>query len=377
MRLAHISDLHLGKRLGSFPLIEEQRDILRQIVDTAVRENCDGVLIAGDIYDKTSPSAEAVRLFDEFLTDLCDAKLSVYMISGNHDSSERVDYGSAIMERSDIHICGEYKGEPEIVTVSDEYGELDICLMPFIKPSYVRAYHEDCDIKTYTDMMRFAIDNSRIDTKRRCVLVCHQFITGALTSESEYSSVGTLDNIGAEVFEGFDYVALGHLHRPQNIRPNIRYCGTPLKYSASEIKPDKSVTIIELKDKNNIELSYIELKPLRDVVEHKDKYEVLMSAAYISKVNTEDYCFITLTDEDDIPYVMQKLRTVYKNIVKLSYDNLRTRTVSNVTASVSTMTKTPQQLFAELFKEQNGADMNSEQTEYIKGLIEKIWGDEE
>ncbi|SEL23248.1 exonuclease SbcCD subunit D [Ruminococcus albus] len=374
MRFAHVSDLHLGKRLGSYTLIEDQRHILSQIADIASAENCDGILIAGDIYDKSAPSAEAVKLFGEFLTKLRRNKLSVYIISGNHDSPERIDYGREIMADADIHICACYEGSPGVLTVTDEYGKLDICSVPFIKPSFVRGYCPNKEIKTYTDMMNAVIEQSGIDRNRRCIMMCHQFITGAITCDSEYISVGTLDNIGSEVFEGFDYVALGHIHSPQNIGKNIRYCGTPLKYSASEISHKKSVTIADIREKGDTVITTVPLVPMRDVMELRGEYNELMERSFYEKLDTDGFFFITLTDDTDIPNVMQKLRTVYHNIIQLSFDNRRTQTISEVTAAVHTDSKTPFELVAELFKEQNGAEMTEEQSVYIKDMIDKIWG---
>lgn len=373
MKLAHISDLHLGKRLVNYSLIEDQGHILSQIVDIVVKEGCDGILIAGDIYDKSAPSAEAVKLFDDFLTKLSKTKLAVYIISGNHDSPERIGYGGEIMSAADIHICADYDGSLHIAKASDDYGELDICMLPFVKPSYVKAFHHDADIKSYTDMMRTVIENSAIDKSRRCILMCHQFITDSSTCESEYSSVGTLDNIDAEVFEGFDYVALGHLHGPQEPAKNMRYCGTPLKYSRSEIEHEKSVTIVEVKEKNDVTISTVPLEPLHKMREIRGKYSELMSRDFYEKDDTEDYIYITLTDEEDIPNVMQKLMTVYGRIVQLGYDNQRTRRQAIAMGAVNTDTKTPFELFDTLFTEQNGCKMSAEQAEYIKGLIDEIW----
>lgn len=377
MKLAHIADLHLGKRLDNFSLFEDQQHILAQIIDIALKECCDGILIAGDVYDKSMPSAEAVRLFNDFLTKLSKTDLSVYIISGNHDSPERVDYASEMLKKADIHICAEYNGKPDIVTVSDGYGELDICLMPFVKPSTVRAYHPDAEIESYTDMMRTVIMESGIDLDRRCVMVCHQFITGSSTCDSEYAAVGTLDNIDASVFEGFDYVALGHLHSPQNVGKNARYSGTPLKYSVSEIAHKKSVTIVELKGKGEVEISTVPLTPLRDMIPLKGRYDSLMSQEFYKDLDLDAFYSITLTDEDEIPYVLNKLRTVYKNIVSLNYDNIRTRTETVITGEVSTETKSPLELFSSLFTQQMGREMDEAQSEYVRSLIEEIWGNEE
>lgn len=377
MKLAHISDLHLGRRLGGYPLMEDQRHILSQIADIAVNEGCDGIVIAGDIYDKSAPSAEAVGLFDEFLTRLSKTSLTVYIISGNHDSPERIGYGREILSGADIHICADQGSGLRIIRTEDGYGELDICLMPFVKPPYVRALYPDEKIESYTDMMRVTIERSGVDLSRRCLIICHQFITGAATCDSEYISVGTLDNIDAEVFEGFDYVAAGHIHGPQSIGKNIRYCGTPLKYSSSESGHSKSVTIVELKEKGNVSVNTLPLTPLREVREICGKYDELMSREFYQSFGREDFCYITLTDDEDIPNVMQKLRTVYPRIVQLSYDNSRTRKISMVTAAAQTDTKTPYELFSALFAEQNGCGLSPEQEEYVRELIDQIWGDEE
>ncbi|MBQ8966424.1 exonuclease SbcCD subunit D [Ruminococcus sp.] len=375
MKFAHISDLHLGKRLDNYSLIEDQRHILSQIIKIALDEGCDGILIAGDIYDKASPSAEAVKLFDEFLTELSRTSLSVYIISGNHDSAERINYGREIMEKADIHIAAEYDGKLSVVTVEDEYGSLDICMLPFLKPSMVRHYHEDHEIASYTDMIRAVIESSGIDKSRRCLMMCHQFISGAATCDSEYLNVGTLDNVDANVFEGFDYVALGHIHGPQEPAKNVRYCGTPLKYSGSEIKHKKSVTIVELKGKNDVSVSTVPLVPLRDMHEIKGKYDEIMDKSFYEGKDLDDFYYITLTDNDEILNVMQRLRTVYKNIVKLTFDNERTRTTSQVKRVENTASRSPFELFAGLYKEQNGVDLDEEQAEYIQSMISRIWGD--
>ena len=377
MRFAHISDLHLGKRLGNYTLIEDQRYILDRIADIVTEKECSGVLIAGDIYDKSTPSAEAVKLFNEFLTKLCKAGKKVYIVSGNHDNPERVNYASEIMAVADIHICAGHFGEIKVVKAEDEYGGLDICLLPFIKPSYIRERFPDSEINDYTDMMRTVLENSGIDRSRRCVLVCHQFITGAKTCDSEYISVGTLDNIDAGVFDGFDYVALGHIHNPQEPAKNVRYCGTPLKYSSSEISHTKSVTIIDLKEKNNVEVTTEELVPMRDLIPLKEKYEVLTSKSFYSKLDLDAFYYITLTDDTETPYVMAKLRTIYKNIVQLGYDNERTRSTADVGNISRADNKTPYELFSALFKEQFKRDLTEEQQEYIKQKIDRIWGDDE
>ena len=377
MRLAHISDLHLGKKLDKYPLIEDQRHILRQIVDIAVGQKCDGILIAGDIYDKSMPSAESVKLLDDFLYDLTNAGLPAYIISGNHDSAERVNYGSGILARAGLYISADFDGRLSLCKAEDEYGEVDIYMLPFIKPAHVRKKYPDAQINDYTDMMRTVIENSGVDFSKRCILMCHQFITGASTCDSEYLSVGTLDNIDAKVLEGFDYVALGHIHSPQNVGNNIRYCGTPLKYSSSESEHIKSVTLIDLCEKGNVNVSTVPLVPLHDLRCLRGNFDELISKEFTDKLDPDDYYYITLTDDRDIPNVLRQLRAVYKNFVSMKFDNSRTRAAANVKREVQADKKTPFELMESLYLQQNGMEMTDEQADYIKGLIDSIWEDEQ
>lgn len=373
MRFAHISDLHLGKRLNRFSLQEDQAYILDEIIRIAVENECRALLISGDIYDKSMPSAEAVALFDEFLTKLNETEIMVFIISGNHDSNERVCYGSSIMESSDFFIAPTYEGKLKKVKVKDGYGDINIYMLPFVKLPHIRACFPDEEIADHTDMMKVILKHSDIDYSQRNILMCHQFITGAKTCDSEYVIVGTLDNIGSSAFEGIDYVALGHIHGAQNVGENIRYCGTPLKYSISESKHKKSVTIIDMNEKGSVEVSEIPLVPLRDLREIKGSYAEIMNKDFYDNTNTEDFLHITLTDNDDIPEVLYRLRTVYPNILQLDYDNLRTRKISQIDTVVNTDTKTPIELFGTLYEEQNGEPLSEEQTEYLNAMIESIW----
>ena len=375
MKIIHISDLHLGKRFNEQSLIEDQKYILGKIIEIVDIEKPNGVLIAGDVYDKSVPSAEAVMLFDDFLNSLAKRSVQVFIISGNHDSAERMSFGSNLMEQSGVHIARVYNGVIPKYTLTDEYGEVCVHLLPFIKPSNVKAFFED-EIKTYTDAIRVALSNAEIDKDKRNILVTHQFVTGASRSESEEISVGGTDNVDASVFEDFDYVALGHIHGPQNCgSEKIRYCGTILKYSFSEAKDEKSVTVVELNEKNSLIIRTIPLTPLHDMVEIKGKFEDIMSKSFYENTTYEnDYIRVTLTDEDDILDAIGKLRTVYRNILRLDYDNLRTKAITEIdTADVDN--KSPYELFSELFAMQNGQEMSQEQAALVKSLIEKIWED--
>lgn len=373
MKLIHLSDLHLGKRLNEFYMLEEQSAILNQILEIIEAEHPDGVLIAGDIYDKSIPSAEAIQLFDDFLCNLANQQLQVFIISGNHDSPERLAFGSRIMDASGIHLSPVYDGKVEPIRMKDEHGAVNIYMLPFIKPAHVRRFFED-DIVTYTDAMRVVIDNMRIDKSQRNVLVTHQFVTGAAICDSEEISVGGTDNVDASVFIDFDYVALGHLHGAQNCgSERVRYCGTPLKYSFSEAKQQKSVTVVELGTKDALNIRTVELTPLHDMSEIRGTFAELTDPVYYTENSiAENYLRITLTDEDDIPDAVSRLRRIYKNLMCIDYDNKRTRSHNMISGTVDAETKSAYELFAEFFEQQNNTAMSDEQSEYIKELIEKI-----
>ena len=375
MKLIHLSDLHLGKRVNEYSMIEDQEYILKRILGVIADEKPDGVIIAGDVYDKSVPSAEAVSLFDDFLVSLSKMKLQVFVISGNHDSAERIAFASRIMDVGGIHMSPVYGGAIEPVRMHDGFGELDIYMLPFVKPVNVRRYFPDAEISTYTDALRCAVESMGIDTAKRNVLITHQFVTGASRSESEEVSVGGTDNVDAEVFSDFDYVALGHLHAPQNCgSERIRYCGTPLKYSFSEAKDHKSVTVVELFEKGNVSVRTVELVPKRDLVELRGTYsEVTLRSFYEGTTWQEDYTHITLTDEEDIPDAIGKLRAVYHKLMKLDYDNTRTRSNTVIRSGAEVERKSPYELFSDFYELQNNQGMSGEQSSFMLELIEKIW----
>ena len=378
MRFAHISDLHIGKRLHEVSLLDDQAYILEEIRKILRDGKPDAALIAGDIYDKSAPSAEAVRLFDDFLSGLASDGQSVFVISGNHDSAARVAYGGRIMERSGVHLSAPaYEGGVRPVTLTDGHGPVDIYLLPFIKPVHVSLAFPNEKIESYTDALRVAVEKMPIDPKRRSVLVAHQFVTGAVRSDSEEVSVGGLDNVDAAVFAPFSYVALGHIHRPQNIgSPRVRYSGTPLKYSFSEAGDEKSVTMAELDGKGEVSLRTVSLTPKRDLREVKGTYEELMKKENYEGTATEDYLHIVLTDEEDVPDAMRKLKTVYPNVLRLDYDNVRTRSGAVVEAAPETEEKSPLALAEEFYALQNGRPMSGAQTEYLRRMIGTVWEDE-
>ncbi|MEF2605905.1 MAG: exonuclease SbcCD subunit D [Schaedlerella sp.] len=422
MKFIHLSDLHLGKRVNGYSMLEDQEYILNEIKAVITAEAPDAVLIAGDVYDKPVPPAEAVRLFDDFLVQLSRWGLKVFVISGNHDSPERIAFGSRLMDASGIYLSPVYDGTVTPVSLHDTYGVVDIYMLPFLKPAHVRRFYETEteQIQSYTDAMQTAISHLPLDHTRRNVLITHQFVTGSVRAESEEISVGGSDNIDASVFAPFDYVALGHLHTPQNCgqtaptgaaessadeqvgaphdtessaneqtgatrdtalsaveqigATRIRYCGTPLKYSFSEAKDRKSVTVIELYEKGNLHIHTVPLKPLHDLVELKGTYDTVTARSFYEGTSwQEDYPHITLTDEEDIPDAIGKLRAIYHHLMKLDYDNKRTRSSSEITADLAMEEKTPIQLFSDFYELQNNQPLNEEQATFLNGLIETIW----
>lgn len=376
MKLIHLSDLHLGKRVNEVSMIEDQEHILRQILRIIRDEKADAVLLCGDIYDKSVPSAEAVTLFDEFLSRLAQLQVKVYAISGNHDSPERLAFGNRLMEGAGIYMSPVYNGQVTPLELSDEHGIVRFWLLPFIKPAHVRRFFPEEAIESYTDACRVAVAHMDMDTAGRNVLLTHQFVTGAATCESEELSVGGSDNVDASVFADFDYVALGHIHGPQNIGSNqIRYCGTPLKYSFSEAGHYKSVTVVELGAKGELHLHTAALTPLHDLRIIRGSFAEVTDKAFYGAAATDDYLQVTLTDEEDIPEAVGKLRTIYPNLLKLTYDNTRTRTDQLIDGAEDVERKSPLELFGELYALQNNQSMSREQSDFVESLIESIWED--
>lgn len=375
MKFMHLSDLHLGKRVNEFSMLEDQVYILNKIVNIIDEEKPAAIILAGDIYDKPIPPAEAVELFDDFLYKLSQRNLKVFIISGNHDSAERIAFGARLFDKTGIYMSPVYTGNISPLEMSDEFGKINIYMLPFIKPVHVRRYFPDTEISSYTDAVSKVIENMHLDIGIRNILITHQFVTGASRTESEDISVGGSDNVNADVFRDFDYVALGHIHRSQSCGSEyIRYSGTPLKYSFSESKDTKSITVIDIKEKGTIKLDFIPLTPLRDMVEIKGTYDDLMlKSFYENTTYPNDYVHITLTDEEDIPDVITKLRVIYKNIMKLDYDNQRTRSNSEINLINDMESKSPLELFDIFYDSRNGQPLNNEQREFMENIIDDIW----
>lgn len=377
MRFLHLSDLHLGKRVNEFSMLEDQAYILKEILNIIDEQKVEAVLIAGDIYDKVIPSAEAVRLLDDFLTRIAARELPVFLISGNHDSAERVAFGSRLMSSRQIYLSPVFESDVEPITISDRYGEINIYMLPFVKPSLVKRVYPEEEIITYQDAVNAAVQHMQIDTDKRNILLAHQFVTGAARCDSEELSVGGVDDVDASVFEGFEYVALGHLHGPQKIgKETVRYSGTPLKYSFSEASHKKAAVIVDVEEKGTVKIQQIPLVPKHDMREIRGTYMEVTALDFYKDMNTEDYLHITLTDEEDIPDAIVKLRTIYPNIMKLSYDNLRTRAAVTVRGTAEVEEKSPMELLREFYELQNNQPMTDEQEEIARGMMEEIWEDE-
>lgn len=377
MKLIHLSDLHIGKRVNEFSMAEDQKYILNQILEIIDREQPDCVVIAGDVYDKSIPSAEAVQILDDFLTRLAGRKIPTAMISGNHDSPERLSFGAQLMKESGIYVSPVYDGQVQSIGFADEYGEVRVYLLPFLKPATVRHVYEEETVESYQDAVETAISHLPLDTSCRNVLVAHQFAAGASRCESEEMWVGGIDQVDVSVFDDFDYVALGHIHSPQSAgRPAVRYCGTPLKYSFSEAGQQKSVSVVELFEKGRVEIREVPLTPLRDMRKIRGTYLELTARSFYQGTNTEDYIQAILTDEEDIPDGMQKLRIIYPNLMRLEYDNRRTRENRQIQQAADAEEKSEAELFSQLYELQNNQPLDEEQKQFLEAVIRQVKGEE-
>ena len=374
MKFLHLADLHLGKRVNGFSMLEDQAHILRQILAILDDEQPDGVLIAGDVYDKSVPSVEAVGLLDGFLTELRARGVPVLLISGNHDSPERLAFGGRVMDSCGIHISPVYDGALAPVTLQDAFGPVHVWLLPFVKPAHMRRWFPDADIESYTDAVAEAVAHMDIDTAARNVLVTHQFVTGGARSGSEELSVGGTDNVDSGVFAPFDYVALGHLHGAQHIgRETIRYAGSPLKYSFSEARQHKSVTVVTLGEKGDVQVRTVALTPLRELREIRGSYDELTARSFYEHTTyRSNYLHLILTDEQDVFDAMSRLRTIYPYLMTLDYDNARTRAAGGMSVPAETERRTPLELFEALYQRQNHRPMSEVQRAYIAQLMEQI-----
>lgn len=398
MKFLHLADLHIGKRVCERSLLEDQKFILSEILKIVESEQPDAVLIAGDVYDKSVPSAEAVEVLDDFLVGLSERGTKTFVLSGNHDSSERIAFGGRLMASRNVFMSPVYNGSFEPVTLNDEFGEVDVWMLPFVRPATIKAclgVGEEADalrekITDYTTAIQVAVGKMEKVPGRRNVLLAHQFVTGAQVDENGSEEfVGGLDNVDSYAFDGFDYVALGHIHRSQNVAKDgngvgrIRYSGTPLKYSLSEAVHQKSVTVVELgaavahEGAAELRIREVPLTPMRDVRKIEGAFEELVSAEFRSAQERDgkcldDYVYVVLTDENDVADAAAKLRAYYPNLMTLTYNNSRTRSVANLDFE-NVDKKTPGEIFNDFFKEMNNREMDEDESDFVRNLIESIW----
>ena len=372
LKFFHISDLHIGKRLNEIPLIDDQQYILGRILGLVDSEKPDAVLICGDVYDKPVPPAEAVRVFDDFLTALSDRSVAAIVISGNHDSPERIAFGARLLSRSGVYVSPVYDGGLAYVDLPDDFGEVRFWLMPFLKPVNVRRFYPDAPITDYSSAVREVIAQANVDFSKRNVLLCHQNVTNTTSTHADEISIGGLDNVDFDIFDGFDYVALGHIHTVASVgRAEVRFCGAPLEYSFNECGRELTVTCVELKEKGDARIKLLPLEPLHRLRRLKGSFEQVTAPDFEPCVPRDDYVHITLTDEEDIVDAVGRLRTVYPNLMQLEYDNRRTRASQSVADGCSDEDKSPLDLFGEFYFKQNNAEMSAQQLDLVRQLLEE------
>ncbi len=379
MKIAHLADLHFGIVVNRISMIHEQRTMMKQIIDILVKEQVDAVVIAGDVYDKSVPSIEATQLLDDFLDSLIDAKIPTYIIAGNHDNPDRLCYGARMFAKQNIFLVGNYEGKIANFTQSDDYGEVNFYLLPYIRPSYVNRYLEDDEkVSDYTQAVMKVVEKTHVDFSKRNVLLSHQFLEGGHYDPegSEEIVVGGLDNISVDAYEGFDYVALGHLHHAQNINSErVRYSGTPIKYSFSEENQKKSLTIVELKEKGNLTVSQIPLKPLHEMRTIRGYYQDVVNQA-MEDHNREDYVRFLFQDDVRVENAMQHMRSIYLNAMDLDYVNEINDNTNPINANMQKK-MSPLQIFEKFYEERRNMELTEHQLEILSNYISSIWQEEE
>ncbi len=376
MKIAHISDLHLGKSLYNYSLIEDQDYILDQITGILVEKKVEVLIIAGDVYDKNVAPEAGLKVLRKFLNRLVEAEIKVLIISGNHDSAERLTFGAEFMTEKGIYFSKVYDGTIEPVTFEDDFGPVNFYLLPFVKPSTVQHYYEDKTISTYEDAVRCAVEHMNVNYSERNVAIAHQNIMNAERCESEEIIIGFQDAVSDEVFKDFDYTALGHIHKQQKIgKHNVMFSGTPLKYSTSEFTHKKVMPLITLGEKGKVDIELIPLEPKRDLRQITGTLDEIMKASKGDPNNHEDFIDVILTNENEVMDAMATLRTVYPNVLKITYDNKASRAAENIERLGAVDKKNPLEIFEAFYKSRIGEDMDDQKKEYIHSLIEKIWGE--
>ena len=381
MKILHTADLHIGKRVNEFSMLVDQKYILEQILSITDTEAPDAVILAGDLYDRSIPVGEAVELLDFFLTQLSQREIPVFAVSGNHDSPERLDFGRRILCKTGIHMVGSFSGTPVHIALQDKYGPVHFYLLPFLKPAMVSPYYPNIDC--YDTAVRTVVSHIHADFAERNILVAHQFVINGSwepeRTDSESISVGGVDQVDASAFDGFDYVALGHLHRPQAVgRPGIRYAGSPLKYSFSEAGHAKSVTVVDLEEKGYVKIKECPLSPLHDLRQIKGPISQLTDPAIASQGDCSDYIRAILTDQGEVADAIGKLRAVYPNLMRLEFERqLLPETESRTAASGNISQKGILDLFAEFYEDQHGTVLSEQQKEKLHSVLHVAGGEDE
>ena len=372
MKFLHIADLHLGKRLNGVSFLEDQIFLLNQISALAEAEHADAVVIAGDVYQKASPQSEAMAAFDAFVTRLAAAGIRVLVISGNHDSAQRISYFSALVRNAGVYVSEEFTGTVQTVALSDAFGEVRFGLLPFLKPIQARRFYPDEKIETYEDAVRAVLRHSPVDPAARNVLVCHQFVTGAETCDSEETAVGGLDCVDASAFDDYDYVALGHIHDPQRLkRDTLRYAGSLMKYSFSEVNHRKSVTVVEMLEKGDVRLHTVPLTALHDMRTVEGMLSDVMAMPY-----SEDYVWVTIHDELPPPDARVTISTVFPNMLKFSVVNSKTKMDIDVLAREQMESKSVPELFSDFYRLQNNDVAPGERhIEMLTAILKELEGE--
>ena len=369
MIFAHLADLHLGKIVNGYSMIEDQKYILKEIMEILRKEKVDAVVIAGDVYDRTVPSVEAMVLLEDFLSAMQKEGYEIFMIAGNHDSGQRLAYGSSFLDHMHVHVVGNYEGTLPFHDMKDSYGTVRFHLLPFIRPTDVNRYRDREKVKTYNEALQAVLSSASLCDDRN-VMISHQFVTGSVVDDngSEEISVGGIDQVDGHLYDAFDYVALGHIHRPQKLlKETMRYAGTPLKYSFSESSQTKSIPVVELKEKGNTQIHLIPLKPLHEMREIHGTFEEIMK-----EEPSDDYMHVTLNDEEDVTDAIARLRTVFPDIMKLDYDNTRTRFLETDDPLEQIEQQDPLEVFEKFYAMRNGRDMSAEQKKISAELMDEI-----
>ncbi|MFM1580975.1 exonuclease SbcCD subunit D [Helcococcus bovis] len=377
MKIMHLADLHIGKNVDGYSMIEDQIYALNEIIKLLKSEIVDTLLIAGDIYQNFVPSADAIKVFDDFITSVKKLNVKILIISGNHDSSERLSFASDILSSSEIYISRPFSGEIQKISFNDKYGKINFYLFPYVKPSQVRQFYPEEKVDDYSDAVRIVLDNIDIDKEERNIILSHQFILNATLSESEEIYAGLLEAVPDYLYDKFDYIAMGHIHKKQSfLNGKLRYPGSLLKYSASETGYDKSITLINVKEKGNLEIYEKKINFLRDMRTIKGEFEYIIKKS-INDQNKDDYIHLVLEDEDDILDGMQKIRKIYPNTLTMKYINKTNGNDSFDDLEKTIKNKSPLEIFEEFYHQKTGKYLTEDKKKIMSDIIEKIWSDNE